>query len=109
MTLKGRIKRKVGTDIGKCGLFLMRSEPFSDFNKVFYYPVWSSQFVAEADPLRPLFGEDLQGIHHVGTTAIPGVNAKPETEILVVLKEGADFSSYFSKVELPAKAKIKNH
>lgn len=64
-----------------------------------YNPLWPSQFETEAILLRPLFGKDLQSINHVGSTSIPGMIAKPEIDILVVLNEGADFPSYFSKIE----------
>lgn len=64
-----------------------------------YNPDWPNQFNDEAELLKPLFGNDLHSIHHVGSTAIPEVVAKPEIDILVVLKDEADFQSYFSKIE----------
>ena len=51
------------------------------------------------DEFAALFGEILVAIHHVGSTSIPGMIAKPEIDILVVLKEHEDLHSYFSKIE----------
>ena len=65
-----------------------------------YNPSWPNLYAEESATLLPLFGDDLSAIHHVGSTAIPGMKAKPEIDILVVLRERADFSSYFSVIEL---------
>jgi GrpB-like predicted nucleotidyltransferase (UPF0157 family) len=64
-----------------------------------YNTEWPSLFTKEAELLKPLFGVDLIDIHHVGSTAIPGMLAKPEIDILVILKDNADFASYFKKIE----------
>jgi GrpB-like predicted nucleotidyltransferase (UPF0157 family) len=64
-----------------------------------FNPAWADLFSSEEKLLRPLFGKQFEGIHHVGSTAIPGVIAKPEIDILVILKEDTDFSSFFSKIE----------
>ncbi len=65
-----------------------------------FNPEWVNQFRSESDLLRSIFNEDLLGIYHVGSTAIPGMIAKPEIDILVVLKPEADFQSYFASLEL---------
>lgn len=38
---------------------------------------WPSQFDEEADRLRPAIGPTLLAIEHVGSTAVPGLAAKP--------------------------------
>jgi len=67
---------------------------FEEFN-----PAWAEQFRTESEVLKPLFGENLIGIHHVGSTSIPGMIAKPEIDILVELKPDSDFQSYFAQIE----------
>jgi GrpB-like predicted nucleotidyltransferase (UPF0157 family) len=42
---------------------------------------------AEAALLRPIFGDNLVKIHHVGSMAIPGIHAKPVIDILPVVKD----------------------
>jgi len=40
----------------------------------------------EAECLKEVFGDSVIEIHHVGSTAIPGTYAKPEIDVLVVIK-----------------------
>jgi GrpB-like predicted nucleotidyltransferase (UPF0157 family) len=40
-------------------------------------------FMAERERIASAFGADLIAIHHVGSTAVPGLVAKPEIDILV--------------------------
>lgn len=55
-----------------------------------YDPRWSSRYENEAARLRPLFGESLVDMHHVGSTAVPGLAAKPEIDILIVVPAKAE-------------------
>ncbi len=47
-------------------------------------PLWSGRFEAEATALRRTLGAVALGIHHVGSTAVQGLVAKPIVDILVV-------------------------
>jgi GrpB-like predicted nucleotidyltransferase (UPF0157 family) len=49
-------------------------------------PEWSALFEIEAVHLAVIFGTQLVAIHHIGSTAIPGIKAKPIIDILVVIK-----------------------
>jgi GrpB-like predicted nucleotidyltransferase (UPF0157 family) len=44
---------------------------------------WPSLFAAEARTLQASLGETVLALHHVGSTAIPGLVAKPVVDILV--------------------------
>jgi GrpB-like predicted nucleotidyltransferase (UPF0157 family) len=46
-------------------------------------PRWRADFEAEAGALRQRFGAALCAIHHIGSTAIPDIAAKPIIDILV--------------------------
>jgi GrpB-like predicted nucleotidyltransferase (UPF0157 family) len=48
---------------------------------------WPGLFAAERDRIAPGFGEGLVAIHHVGSTAVPGLAAKPEIDLLVVVAD----------------------
>jgi GrpB-like predicted nucleotidyltransferase (UPF0157 family) len=50
-----------------------------------YNSRWPSQFACEATRLLPVFGESLIEIHHIGSTAVPSLSAKPEIDIVVVV------------------------
>jgi GrpB-like predicted nucleotidyltransferase (UPF0157 family) len=49
-------------------------------------PEWSAYFEKEAAHLAVIFGPQLVAIHHIGSTAIPGIKAKPIIDMLVVIK-----------------------
>ncbi|MBF8726147.1 GrpB family protein [Pseudomonas putida] len=48
-----------------------------------YDPQWPTRFKADKPSIASAFGEDLIAIHHVGSTAVPGLAAKPEIDVLV--------------------------
>ncbi len=48
---------------------------------------WETLFKAEAELLSKALGNTLQDIHHIGSTAIPGIVAKPIVDILPVVKD----------------------
>ena len=50
-------------------------------------PSWAQLFTAEARLLCPVFGGNLVNIFHIGSTAIPGIHAKPVIDILPVVKD----------------------
>jgi len=52
-----------------------------------YDPGWPERFRREAEQLRTVFGSQVVAIHHVGSTAIPGIKAKPIIDILVVVED----------------------
>ena len=47
-------------------------------------PRWSDVFAAERDRIRAALGDDVLAIEHVGSTAVPGLLAKPIVDVLVV-------------------------
>lgn len=50
-------------------------------------PGWAEEFRSEAGRLRAALGDDLVAVHHVGSTAIPGISAKPIIDILLAVRE----------------------
>ena len=48
-----------------------------------YDPDWPRQFERAATAIRGALGELLVGIEHVGSTAIPGLDAKPIIDLIV--------------------------
>lgn len=47
---------------------------------------WIGQFEAEAELLRSLLGEEVAAVHHIGSTSIPGMAAKPVIDILLEVR-----------------------
>jgi len=50
-----------------------------------YDPDWPKRYAEAAINLAPIFGGRLVQLHHVGSTAIPDLVAKPEIDILAVV------------------------
>jgi len=53
----------------------------------FHHPKWRQDYAQEAYALRQIFGTNLVDIHHIGSTAIPGIYAKPIIDILVEVSD----------------------
>lgn len=52
-----------------------------------YDPKWPNLFECEAARLRPVFAKALIELHHIGSTAVPDLAAKPEIDVLAVVKD----------------------
>ncbi len=50
-------------------------------------PEWAEAAAREIARLTPVFGDDLIAIHHVGSTAIPGILAKPILDLMPVTRD----------------------
>ena len=50
-------------------------------------PAWSRQYEVEAQLLRLVYGSELVTIHHVGSTSIPGIYAKPVIDIMPLVRD----------------------
>lgn len=61
---------------------------------VAYDPAWPGAYAVEAKTLARVFGEALQSIHHIGSTSVPGLMAKPVIDILVVLDDTGHISRF---------------
>jgi GrpB-like predicted nucleotidyltransferase (UPF0157 family)/adenylate kinase family enzyme len=52
-----------------------------------YQQGWPEAFRAEAEAIKPLFGGLLVGIHHIGSTSMPGAAAKPIIDLLAAVTD----------------------
>jgi GrpB-like predicted nucleotidyltransferase (UPF0157 family) len=52
-----------------------------------YDPTWADQYHEEADRLTAVLSPEIIAIHHIGSTAIPDIFAKPIIDILIEVKE----------------------
>ena len=50
-------------------------------------PKWGEKFKIEAQKINNILGENIIAIHHIGSTAIPNIYAKPIIDILVEVKD----------------------
>lgn len=52
-----------------------------------YQNDWPQRYAEEAAALREVLGIHVISIHHFGSTAVPGLHAKPVIDILVIIDE----------------------
>ena len=57
-----------------------------------YDSSWPAEYRLEADRLVRLFHQNKVAIHHVGSTAVSGLAAKPEIDILVEVRTTRDYT-----------------
>lgn len=55
---------------------------------------WTTMFAEEAEKLKRVFGEQCLRIYHIGSTAIPGMSAKPIIDIMVEVHDIDYVDSY---------------
>ncbi len=51
-----------------------------------YDPHWAEAFIAERDKIAAALGDLAVEIHHIGSTAVPGLPAKPVIDLLVAVR-----------------------
>lgn len=64
-----------------------------------YDPDWPRLFRRESDRIRATLGDHALQIEHIGSTAVPGLAAKPIIDILLVVADSADEQAYVAPLE----------
>jgi GrpB-like predicted nucleotidyltransferase (UPF0157 family) len=64
-----------------------------------YDPRWPRRFVRERDRIATALGPTAVRIDHIGSTAVPGLAAKPIVDIAVSVPDVHDESSYLAGLE----------
>jgi GrpB-like predicted nucleotidyltransferase (UPF0157 family) len=64
-----------------------------------YDPQWPQQFDAIRSRIAPVLGTFASAIEHVGSTAVPGLAAKPIIDIDVLLKSPKDLPPVIAKLK----------
>ena len=60
---------------------------------------WPGEFAREAERIRSALGERVLRLEHVGSTAVPGLVAKPRIDLLLVVADPADEPAYVPDME----------
>lgn len=55
---------------------------------------WAAMFQLEEERLQNILGDQIVNIHHIGSTAIPGIYAEPIIDILVEVKDIGKVDEY---------------
>jgi GrpB-like predicted nucleotidyltransferase (UPF0157 family) len=64
-----------------------------------YDPTWPQRFRQEATKIRSALGEVALRIEHIGSTSVPGLAAKSIVDILLVVEDSGDETSYVPALE----------
>jgi GrpB-like predicted nucleotidyltransferase (UPF0157 family) len=64
-----------------------------------YDAAWPQRFREEATKIRSALGQRVMRLEHIGSTAVPGLPAKPIIDILLVVEDSADEDSYIPGLE----------
>ena len=64
-----------------------------------YDPQWPDRFQHEAKRICTALGEHALRVEHVGSTAVPGLTAKPIIDIILVVTDSADEMAYAPALE----------
>ena len=57
------------------------------------------EFQVENQKIKDVFGDEIVNVYHVGSTAIPNINAKPIIDIMVEVKNINNVDKFNSKME----------
>lgn len=65
-----------------------------------YQPSWKEEYIKEKLVLEETFGaQNILIIHHIGSTAVPGLTAKPTIDILVEIEDATDTGVLISRMQ----------
>ena len=64
-----------------------------------YDSSWRSEFEAEAKLIAAILGDIVVQIHHIGSTAIPGIYAKPIIDFLLLVRDLVELDGKSSALE----------
>jgi GrpB-like predicted nucleotidyltransferase (UPF0157 family) len=64
-----------------------------------YDPAWPRRFALEEARIRWALGPAALSVEHVGSTAVPGLAAKPIIDILLVVEDSSDEDTYLPYLE----------
>jgi len=67
---------------------------------VSYNSNWKDMYKEESEKIKNVLNNIIIDIHHIGSTAIPGIKAKPVIDILIEVKDIEGVEQYNHKMEV---------
>lgn len=74
-------------------------EQFRETKVVAYDIEWPLLYEAEQQRIKAIFKNDLVAIHHIGSTSVPGMLAKPVIDIMVLVSDIHILDNYKTGLE----------
>ena len=66
-----------------------------------YNPLWPEEYQKESSEIARALNGQIVAIHHIGSTSVPGLKAKPVIDILLEVKNVDLLDKYDSKMKEP--------
>jgi len=79
--------------------YLPGQAPTTDFAIVSYDPDWPATYELVAARVRDALGDTALNLAHVGSTSVPGLDAKPVIDVDLTVADNHDESSYVPLLE----------
>ena len=64
-----------------------------------YSPEWPLELEREASCFRALLGDEIVSIHHIGSTSVPGLDAKPIIDLLPLVHDITRIDGYTDRMK----------
>ncbi len=64
-----------------------------------YDPQWPEEFLKESQAISAVLKDQIVHIHHIGSTAVPGLKAKPVIDIMLEVKDVETLDEYSAAME----------
>ncbi|WP_208559452.1 GrpB family protein [Marinilactibacillus kalidii] len=65
-----------------------------------YQDSWPTEFDKTAKEIKVIFGDTASRIHHIGSTSIPGMMAKPTIDVLIEVQDISYVDALNTKMEV---------
>ena len=62
-------------------------------------PEWAAQYAGQEERIRRALGPRVVRVEHVGSTAVPGLAAKPVIDIVLAVADSSDEAAYLPDLE----------
>ncbi len=76
-----------------------QNKPNRPYHIEAYNPDWPKQFEAQKAKLQSIVGDEVIRIEHMGSTAVPGLAAKPQIDVLVEVKNLETVPSFYDAMK----------
>ena len=78
---------------------LSQLEQYRKTNVVAYDSQWPLLYEVEQEKIKAILRNDLVAIHHIGSTSVPGILAKPVIDIMVLVNDIHILENYKTDLE----------
>lgn len=93
LCFNGRRIKGLFSEVKGVGGAALRKVEVSSYNEK-----WTVLFEQEAEKLKLIFGNEIVAIHHIGSTAVTGLKAKPIIDIMPVVRDISLVDKYNEKM-----------